>query len=114
MSGSSGDALGWCRSVLPLDERFLWVGFTRVRPTKFRENLNWMRQQKRAHRPSHIALYDLRSGSCVEEIETEPHGVGVVFTLFQPQPVLARITPTKAYERSESMVSSGSKSADKR
>jgi hypothetical protein len=114
MSGSSGDALGWCRSVLPIDDRFLWVGFTRVRPTKFRENLNWIRQQKRAHRPSHIALYDLQSGSCVEEIETEPHGIGVIFTVFQPQPVSARITPAKAYEHSESMVSSGSKSAEKR
>ncbi len=84
MSGSSGETLGWCRGLLPLDERFLWVGFTRVRPTKFRENLNWVRQQKRTHRPSHIALYDLQSGSCLEEIETEPHGIGVVFTLFQP------------------------------
>ena len=85
MSGSSGESLGWCRGLCPVDERFLWVGFSRVRPTKFRENLNWIRQQKRNHRPSHIALYDLQSGSCVEEIETEPHGIGVVFTLFQPQ-----------------------------
>ena len=88
MSGygaSNGETLGWCRGLLPLDERFVWVGFTRVRPTKFKENLSWVRQQKRNHRPSHIALYDLQSGRCVEEIETEPHGVGVVFTLFQMQ-----------------------------
>ncbi len=85
MSGPSGETLGWCRGLLPLDERFVWVGFTRVRPTKFRENLNWVRQPKRTHRPSHIALYDLQSGSCLEEIETEPHGIGVVFTLFQTQ-----------------------------
>jgi hypothetical protein len=85
MSGPSNGTLGWCRGLLPLDERFLWVGFTRVRPTRFRENLNWMRPQQRTHRPSHIALYDLQSGSCLEEIETEPHGIGVVFTLFQPQ-----------------------------
>jgi hypothetical protein len=84
LSGPSGETLGWCRGLLPLDERFLWVGFTRVRPTKLRENLNWVRQ-KPTYRPSHIALYDLQSGSCVEEIETEPHGIGVVFTLFQPQ-----------------------------
>jgi len=48
--------------------------------------VNWVRQQKRNHRPSHIALYDLQSGCCLEEIETEPHGIGVVFTLFQTFP----------------------------
>jgi hypothetical protein len=85
MSGPGGESLGWCRGLLPLNERHLWVGFTRVRPTKFRENLNWVRQPKRTHRPSHVALYDLQSRSCMEEIETEPHGIGVVFTLFQQQ-----------------------------
>jgi hypothetical protein len=114
MSGANSDTLGWCRSLLPIDERFLWVGFTRVRPTKFRENLNWVRQQKRAHRPSHIALYDLHSESCIEEIETEPHGIGVVFTLFQPQLASARIAPSNAYEHSEAMVSPGPRSAEKR
>jgi hypothetical protein len=82
-SGSNGETLGWCRGLLPLDERLLWVGFSRLRPTKFRENLNWIRQ-KRNQRPSHIALYDIESGTCLEEIETEPHGIGVVFSLFQP------------------------------
>jgi hypothetical protein len=32
-------------------------------------------------RPSRVALYDLQSERCVEEIETEIHGIGVVFTL---------------------------------
>ena len=85
MSGPSGETLGWCRGLLPLDDRFLWVGFTRIRPTRFRENLNWGRQRQRSRRPSHIALYDLQSGCCLEQIETEPHGIGVVFTLFQLQ-----------------------------
>jgi hypothetical protein len=83
--GANGETLGWCRGLLPLNERFVWVGFTRVRPTKFKENLSWVRQQKRNHRPSHIALYDLQRGRCVDQIETEPHGIGVVFTLFQMQ-----------------------------
>ncbi len=43
ISGPDVETLGWCRGLLPLEERFLWVGFTRVRPTKFRENLNWVR-----------------------------------------------------------------------
>jgi hypothetical protein len=85
MSGSSGETLGLVPRAAPTGRALLWVGFTRVRPAEFRENLNWVRQQKRYHRPSHIALYDLQSGSCLEEIEIEPHGIGAVFTLFQPQ-----------------------------
>lgn len=92
-SGQGSETLGWCRGLLPVDDRFVWVGFTRVRPTKFQENLNWIRQQPKPHRPSHVALYDLQSESCVEEIETEPHGIGVVFTLFPLQPAPAASSP---------------------
>jgi hypothetical protein len=84
MSRSPDEILGWCRGVLPLDERFLWVGFTRVRPTKFRENLSWLKSAgtyERVYRPTRIALYDLQRNECVEEILLEPHGVGVVFSL---------------------------------
>ena len=82
MSGQSGQVLGWCRGVLPLDERRLWVGFTRVRPTKFIENVAWIRNgYTHRHRPSHIALYDLERKACEQEIELEPHGIGVVFSL---------------------------------
>lgn len=113
ISGPSGETLGWCRGLLPLDERLVWVGFSRVRPTKFRENLNWVRQLKRAHRPSHIALYDLQSGKCMEEIETEPHGIGVIFTLFQPRLVPAKLAPTKASTEPEAMASAGAASPEK-
>jgi hypothetical protein len=82
MSGQSGQALGWCRGVLPLDERRLWVGFTRVRPTKFAENVSWIKNGgTHRPRPSHIALYDLERKTCEQEIELEPHGIGVVFSL---------------------------------
>ena len=72
---SGGETLGWCRGLLPLDERFVWVGFTRV-PTKFRENLSWMRHPRRTHRPSHIAFYDLQSGSCLERSKPNPTASG--------------------------------------
>ena len=74
--------LGWCRGLLPLDERFVWVGFTRVRPTKFKENLAWIRNGATRHKASHIALYDLERRECVQEIPLEPHGIGVVFSMF--------------------------------
>jgi hypothetical protein len=80
--GQPGQTLGWCRGVLPLDERWLWVGFTRVRPTKFVENVAWIRHgNSHRHRPSHVALYDLERKTCEHEIELEPHGIGIIFSL---------------------------------
>jgi hypothetical protein len=81
MSGQSDQVLGWCRGVLPLDEHRMWVAFTRVRPTKFVENLAWIKHGVSRHRPSHIALYDLERNCCEQEIALEPHGIGVVFSL---------------------------------
>ncbi|HTS06950.1 MAG TPA: hypothetical protein VMP68_15325 [Candidatus Eisenbacteria bacterium] len=74
--------LGWCRGLLPVDERYIWVGFTRVRPTKFKENLAWIRNKANRHKSSHIGLYDLKEQRSVREIAVEPHGIGVVFSLF--------------------------------
>jgi hypothetical protein len=81
MSGQTGQVMGWCRGVLPIDERRLWVGFTRVRPTKFVENVAWIRGYADRHKPSHVALYDLERKTCEKEIEMEPHGIGVIFSL---------------------------------
>lgn len=81
MSGQSGQILGWCRGLLPIDERWLWVGFTRVRPTRFIENVAWMKHGASRHKPTHIALYDLKLRKCECEIELERHGIGVVFSL---------------------------------
>lgn len=80
MGGQSQQTLGWCRGVLPIDDRWMWVGFTRVRPTKFVENVAWIRHGN-AHKPSHVALYDLQRKTCELEIELEPHGVGIIFSL---------------------------------
>jgi hypothetical protein len=86
MTPRSGQVLGWCRGVLPVDERYVWVGFTRVRPTKFVENIAWIKHGGTTHKPSHVALYDLKRMTCEQEIELEPHGIGVVFSLL-PIPV---------------------------
>jgi hypothetical protein len=92
MNKEPGQILGWCRGLLPLDEHRLWVGFTRVRPTKFVENISWIKNgYSHRHRASHIALYDLERKTCEQEIEIEPHGIGVVFSLLaQPAQSAAR------------------------
>jgi hypothetical protein len=81
MGGQPGQVLGWCRGVLPIDAGRLWVGFTRVRPTKFVENISWVRGLSNRFKPTHIALYDLERKTCEQEIELEPHGIGIVFSL---------------------------------
>jgi len=78
----SSQVLGWCRGVLPLDEWRLWVGFTRVRPTKFVENVAWIKHGgTHLHRASHLALYNLEQGRCEQEVDLEAHGIGVVFSV---------------------------------
>lgn len=86
MSGQSAQVLGWCRGVLPVDEHRLWVGFSRVRPTKFVENVAWVRGIANRHKPSHVALYDLERKTCEREIDLEPQGIGVLFSLLPVRP----------------------------
>lgn len=77
--------LGWCRGLLPVDERRMWVGFTRVRKTKFVENVLWVRSMVKEgvqDKPTHISLYDLVEKKCLQEIDLEPHGMNIVFSIF--------------------------------
>jgi hypothetical protein len=77
--------LGWCRGVLPLEEDRIWVGFTRVRKTRFRENVQWVKQVFRegmVEKPTHISFYDMRQRRCVQELDLEAHGMNIVFSIF--------------------------------
>jgi hypothetical protein len=76
--------LGWCRGVLPLDERRIWVGFTRIRKTKFQEKINWVKHVFHdSEKPTHIALYDLVARKRLAEVDLEPFGMSTVFSMFQ-------------------------------
>lgn len=84
MSPQTNQSLGWCRGLALIDKRYLWVGFTRVRPTRFRENLTWLRTAGSSDElllPTHLALYDLQRGRQEDQIPLEPHGIGVVFSV---------------------------------
>jgi hypothetical protein len=75
--------LGWCRGVLPLDEHRLWVGFTRVRKTMFKENVLWIKHAFReTARSTHIALYDIAERKCLQEIDLEQYGMSVIFGIY--------------------------------
>jgi hypothetical protein len=75
----------WCRGVLPVDARTMWVGFTRIRRTLFRENVRWAKMVLREGtvvKPTHIALFDIANGVCQKEIDLEPYGLNCVFGIF--------------------------------
>jgi hypothetical protein len=78
--------LGWCRGVLPLGGGRAWVGFTRLRHTKLRQNLSWLRHGFRAtehHRalPTRVALYDFEQPAKLQEIDLEDAGLNAVFSV---------------------------------
>lgn len=83
---SEGLALGWCRGLLVLNEEKVLVGFSRLRPTKIRENLRWMKhklglRETAGNMSSRVALYDLRTKSLCWEQNVEGFGLNVVFSI---------------------------------
>jgi hypothetical protein len=77
--------LGWCRGLLPVDERKIWVGFTRVRKTNLQENVLWVKhifREGMTVKPTHISLYDIAEKQCLQEFDLEPHGMNIVFSIF--------------------------------
>jgi len=81
-------ALGWCRGLLPCDGRRAWVGFTRFRYTKLRQNLSWVRhgfKMSDDHRnhPTRVALYDLERPALLHQVDLEDVGMGAVFSIHQ-------------------------------
>jgi hypothetical protein len=73
--------VGWCRSLL-LDGDRLWVGYSRMRATRFRENVAWVKNGFRHYLGTHIACYDLRERRCIAQIDTEAAGLDAVFGIF--------------------------------
>jgi hypothetical protein len=74
--------LGWCRGVLVMEKDKVWVGFTRIRTTRFKENLLWAKHGfESRNKPTHITLYDLVNKKCLEEIDLEPYGLAALFSV---------------------------------
>lgn len=74
--------LGWCRGLLTdEDARRAWVGFSRIRQTKLRQNLSWIRNGFRERLPTRIALYDLERPARLREVNLEKAGLNAVFSI---------------------------------
>ncbi|MGB6387036.1 MAG: hypothetical protein WBD25_18850 [Terriglobales bacterium] len=83
--------LGWCRGVAVMEQNKVWIGFTRIRSTRFKENLIWAKHGfETRNKPTHIALYDLAKKKCLDEIDLEPYGLAVLFSVHDAERVSAR------------------------
>ncbi len=72
--------LGWCRGIL-VEGGLCWVGFSRIRPTKFGEAVSWVRQGFQRSMPTHIACYDLARRRKLAELDLEAYGLNAVFSI---------------------------------
>lgn len=77
--------LGWCRGVLVDGER-VWVGFSRLRMTRFRQNLSWVRTGFRSQLPTRVDCYDLAAGRLVRSIDLQSRGLDAVFSVLPAPP----------------------------
>jgi hypothetical protein len=73
--------LGWARG-LHIDWPYAWVGFSRIRPTKFRENVGWVLQGLKRDFGTHVGCYDLRTRESVGQFNVEQFGLSAIFGIY--------------------------------
>ena len=77
--------LGWCRGLTRLDEDHVMIGFSRLRPTKFQDNLRWVKHKLggKGHglAPTRIAVINVKTSRKVWELDLEPSGMNIVFSV---------------------------------
>jgi hypothetical protein len=77
--------LGWCRGVLPVDRDRLWVGFSRVRKTRFQDNVLWVKRvfkEGMIEKPTHISLFEIGHKRCAHEFDLELYGMNTIYSIF--------------------------------
>lgn len=74
--------LGWARGLM-VDGNNLWVGFSRIRPTRFRENVGWVLRGLKRDFGTHVGCYDMRDGRVLAQIPVEQLGLSAIFGVFR-------------------------------
>lgn len=84
-----GPPLGWCRGIDVLDDDHVVVGFSRLRPTRWKENIRWVKHRLGGGgsglRPTRLAMVDLRRERICWEVDLEPAGMNAVFSVHQAE-----------------------------
>jgi hypothetical protein len=91
-------ALGWMRGVLPVGDNLCWVGFTRLRRTKFKDNVSWVKHGFRQYYlPTRIALYDLAKRQLLQEVDIEPFGIHAIYSILEELPSVMESSSTNCW-----------------
>jgi hypothetical protein len=77
--------LGWARGMC-ISNGKINIAFSRLRPTRYTDNLTWVKDIRRhlsltASHPTRIRIHDLESAQLEREINLEPHGINLVFSV---------------------------------
>ena len=81
-----GPTLGWCRGLEVLDEDHVVVGFSRLRPTKWKENVRWVKHRLGGGGgsdllPTRLMMFDLAKRRVCWEANLEEAGVNSLFSV---------------------------------
>ena len=80
------NSLGWCRGYNK-SENLNYVGFSRIRPTKFVENIKWLgskiNDKYKLKMPTRVEIYDSNFSKIIDTIELERIGLNWVFSILK-------------------------------
>lgn len=79
--------LGWCRGLHFVEGERCWVGFSRIRPTKLRQTVQWIRAGGAVGAATRVDLFDTRDWSLVHSVDLEQHGLNAVFSIVPAGPL---------------------------
>ena len=78
----TGIPLGWCRGLF-VDGDLAYVGFSRIRPTRIKENLKWMVSMVKSNRENQtrIAVYNLRERVKTDELVMPRDKISALYSI---------------------------------
>ena len=77
---------GWCRGLHVVDDDRFLVAFTRMRPTKWQNNVSWasLRELKALYRmPARVCLFNVRDQRTEWEFDLQDVGMTTVFSIHE-------------------------------
>lgn len=91
IGAEDGHPLGWCRGIHRDADGLTLLAFSRLRPTRLKQNLSWLRGplgKAPEPRPTRVAAYDLEGGRKVREWVVEDTGLSSIFSILPAEPPL--------------------------
>ena len=78
--------LGWCRGLEVLSDDLILVGFSRIRPTKIKQNIQWIKGKLKSgqiygRQKTRICLVDIRKNEMIDFFDLEKLNINVIFSI---------------------------------